>query len=223
MIQSAGLDPAVGGLECVIADRIMPDRVGLSTSAARAWRGTGSGSVCPCQRSGGSVGILVGTGTGSPIGTGITTAAFDPPAHRRRPRPPARHARARRPAGGGPPRATSAESSPCPVAHGAAGPSRARPVGLVVELAAAPIFHAAYELTAANFACPMSVGLPASGSSEANYCNRENMNGRREAKSLRPFKYTDGWLGSVFGPRFPIAECPPGVRRRTPAHPSGNR
>ena len=57
--------------------------------------------------------ILVGTGTGSPIGTGITTAAFDPPTHPRRPRPPARHARARRPAGGGLPRGPR-RHPPCP-------------------------------------------------------------------------------------------------------------
>ncbi|MBV8264710.1 MAG: hypothetical protein JO252_00035, partial [Planctomycetaceae bacterium] len=42
----------------VVAGRDGPDRVGLR-----------------------ALGRLVGTGAGSPIGTGITTAAFDPPAH----------------------------------------------------------------------------------------------------------------------------------------------
>jgi hypothetical protein len=71
-------------------------------------------------------GRLAGTSTGSPggarapIGTGITTAAFDPPAHPRRPRPPARHARARRPAGGGSPRGPRRHPPP-PRARGAAG------------------------------------------------------------------------------------------------------
>jgi hypothetical protein len=65
------------------------------------------------------VGTLVGPGTGSPIGTGVTTAAFDPPAHPRRPRPPARHARVRRPAGSGPPRGPRRPL--LPRARGAAG------------------------------------------------------------------------------------------------------
>ena len=65
--------------------------------------------------------ILVGTGTGLPIGTGVTTAASDPPAHLRRPRPPARHARARRPAGGGPPRGPRRHPLLTP---GANGPGR---------------------------------------------------------------------------------------------------
>jgi hypothetical protein len=64
--------------------------------------------------------ILVGTGSSSPIGTGITTAAFDPPAHPRRPRPPARPARARRRAGVRP-RPRPRRHLPLPRARRAAG------------------------------------------------------------------------------------------------------
>jgi hypothetical protein len=91
----AGLALAVGWV--VAAGRTGPDRVGVRV-----------------------LGTLVGTSTGWPIGTGVTTAAFDPPAHPRRPRPPARHAPARRPAGGGPPRGPR-RPPPLPRARRAAG------------------------------------------------------------------------------------------------------
>jgi hypothetical protein len=48
----------------------------------------GHGFLSACCRKAKLPGTLAGTGAGSPIGTGITTAAFDPPAHPRRPRPP---------------------------------------------------------------------------------------------------------------------------------------
>jgi len=83
-------------------------------SAARAGRGSGHQWRVPTSVAfADPARVLVGTSTGSPIGTGITTVAFDPPAHPRRPRPPARHAPARRPAGGGPPRGPR-RHLPCP-------------------------------------------------------------------------------------------------------------